>query len=137
MVREGEDNVVRVQTDDGVPLIDGWDPEENARRIDRLVELFKSHLHIELSKEERETLVLAKDGKPVDPFTERCALTSVMGSLLANHTSLSFLSANHTSDMVEVTSWGPGSEQIPPMIDNNDLHAYAVKAMGLAPAKPV
>ena len=51
--------------------------------------------------------------------------------------SVAFLSANHTSDMVEVTSWGPGSDQISPMINNFDLHGVAVKAMDLAPAKPV
>jgi alkaline phosphatase len=61
----------------------------------------------------------------------------VLGSLLANHTAVSFLSANHTSDMVEVTSWGPGSEHIAPMINNCDLHGVAVKALDLGAAKPV
>ncbi len=76
-------------------------------------------------------------GKPVDPFTERQSLTSVLGSLLANHNLVSFLSANHTSDMVEVTSWGPGCDRIAPMISNYELHDIAVKSLDLGPAKPV
>jgi hypothetical protein len=32
---------------------------------------------------------------------------------------------------------GPGSERLAPAIDNIDLHAMMVKAMDLAPAKPI
>ncbi|MEQ8769544.1 MAG: alkaline phosphatase [Phycisphaerales bacterium] len=46
----------------------------------------------------------------------------VLGSVLANYYGVSFLSPNHTSDLVEVTAIGPGSELIAPMIDNTDLH---------------
>jgi len=67
----------------------------------------QGHLHIELNTAQREVLALAMSGKAVDPFSERQSVTSVLGSLLANHNLVSFLSTNHTSDMVEVTSWGP------------------------------
>jgi alkaline phosphatase len=121
----------------GVPLADQRSPEAIAGRLERLTSHVKEHLHVSFSKDERETLALALAGKPVDPFTERQSLTCVLGSLLANHNLVSFLSSNHTSDMVEVTSWGPGSDTIPAMINNFDLHGIAVKSLDLAPAKPV
>ena len=61
--------------------------------------------------------------------------TSVLGSLLANKNCVGFLSANHTSDMVEVTAWGPGCGAIRPVIQNTDLHAVVVDALELAPAR--
>ncbi len=47
----------------------------------------------------------------------------VLGSVLANYYGVSFLSPNHTSDLVELTAVGPGAELIAPMLDNTDLHA--------------
>ncbi len=47
---------------------------------------------------------------------------SALGAVLANHTGVSFVSPNHTSDLVEVTAFGPGAELLPPVIDNTDLH---------------
>lgn len=106
-----------------------------AKHADRVAELVKQALSIELDKAERATLAAAMAGKPVDPFEHRCSATSVLGSLLANHTTVAFLSANHTSDMVEVTSWGPGSEAIKPVINNFDLHNVVTTALELAPQK--
>lgn len=126
-----------VKSDDGRPLVDQRSPEAAAKRLERLAELVKTNLHIDLKREEKETLAIAMSGKPVDPFGERQSFSSVLGSVLANHNLVSFLSSNHTSDMVEVTSWGPGSESIRPMIDNNDLHKVMVDAMDLAPAKAI
>lgn len=131
-----------VKIDDGTPMFlsaaegKGLDPRVVVR-ASKVVELVKQHQGIELDKEQAETLAKALAGKPVDPFLERCSATSVLGSLLANKTGVSFLSANHTSDLVEVLSWGPGSELIKPVIQNTDLHQVIVSAMDLAPAKAV
>lgn len=126
-----------VTTADGGPIADQKSTEACERRVEHLGALIKKHLLIDLTKNQREILALAMAGKPVDPYSERQSLNSVLGSLLANHNFVSFLSSNHTSDMVEVTSWGPGSESIPAMINNYDLHDIAVKALDLGPAKPV
>lgn len=129
-------------SDDGVPLFQqalegkGVDPRI-AGRASRLVELVKENLLIDLDADQSAVFAQALAGKRVDPFFERCTATSVLGSLLANKNCVAFLSANHTSDMVEVTSWGPGSEGIRPVIQNTDLHGVVVGAMDLAPAKPV
>ena len=57
-----------------------------------------------------------------------CAL----GSVLANHYGVSFLSPNHTSDMVEVTAIGPGAERLAPVIDNTNLHALLLASLRIA-----
>lgn len=125
-------------TDDaGAPLADQKSAEAIAKRVAKLGDLVKDNLHIDLSRSQREMLGLALSGKQVDPYSERQSVSSVLGSLLANHNFVSFLSSNHTSDMVEVTSWGPGAELISPMISNYDLHQVAVKALDLAPATPI
>jgi alkaline phosphatase len=125
-------------TDDaGSPLPDQRSAEAIAKRVEKLGDLVKDNLSIDLSRSQREVLGMALAGKQVDPYSERQSVSSVLGSLLANHNFVSFLSSNHTSDMVEVTSWGPGSSLIAPMISNYDLHRIAVQALDLAPAKPI
>jgi alkaline phosphatase len=58
----------------------------------------------------------------------------VLGSILANHFGVAFLSPNHTADHVEVTAFGPGSEAMPQFIDNIDIYTMASAAMGLRAA---
>lgn len=129
-------------SDDGVPFFQqalegkGVDPKI-AGKAKRLIELIKDNLLIELDADQSATFAMALAGKRVDPFLERCTATSVLGSLLANKNCVAFLSANHTSDMVEVTSWGPGSETIRPVIQNTDLHGVMVASLDLAPARPL
>jgi alkaline phosphatase len=47
------------------------------------------------------------------------------------------MSPNHTADFVELTALGPGSEMIPPFVDNTALHDVMVKSLDLAPAKAI
>ncbi|MEZ6317971.1 MAG: alkaline phosphatase [Phycisphaerales bacterium] len=75
-----------------------------------------------------------KDHARVDGFWARSnAATCTLASLLANHYGVSFLSPNHTCDMVEVTALGPGAERLAPAIDNIDLHGLMLDAMAIAP----
>src|SRR5262249_50867104 len=122
---------------DGVPLVEQRSPDAIAKRAEHLGDLIQANLGIALTTDERQDVQLAMQGKPVDPFLERQSLTSVLGSVLANHNLVSFLSATPPSDLRGVTSWGRGSALTEPMINNFALHAVAVSAMDLAPAKPV
>jgi alkaline phosphatase len=72
--------------------------------------------------------------QPVDPFELANGPSSVLGSILANHFGVAFLSPNHTADHVEVTAFGPGSEAMPQFIDNIDIYTMASAAMGLRAA---
>lgn len=104
---------------------------------DKIAAVVKDATGVTLELAEIAMLRRAIAGEPVDPFTARRPATCVLGSLLANHTAVSFLSENHTADLVEVTAMGPGSERLKPVIHNWELHELMVKAMDLAPAKPV
>lgn len=53
----------------------------------------------------------------------------VLGSVLANYYGVSFLSPNHTSDMVETTAIGPGAERLAPVIENTDLHGLLLASI--------
>ncbi|HVZ95170.1 MAG TPA: alkaline phosphatase [Phycisphaerales bacterium] len=70
-------------------------------------------------------------GDPVDPFKIANPTTAVLGSILANHFKVAFLSVNHTSDYVELTAIGPGSELVPPTMKINEVHGVMVKALGM------
>lgn len=65
-------------------------------------------------------------------FGEIDNFTSRLGSLLANHNGIGFVSKNHTSDLVHVTALGAGADLLKPMIDNTALMPIMMHAMGIA-----
>lgn len=87
-----------------------------------------------LSAEDVAILTRRQSGERVDPFLPANGTHPVLGSLLANHLGVSFVSPNHTSDYVEVTAMGPGSQTLPPMLDNTELHDLLVRTLDLPPA---
>lgn len=72
--------------------------------------------------------------KPGDAFTARSSASSVLGSVLANHLGVSWVSANHTSELVHATAFGPGSHAMKPLMDNIDLYGLALAALNIEPA---
>lgn len=91
---------------------------------------------VEMSSAEIDTLergILRRE--PVDPFGPANRRTSIMGSVLANHFAVAFVSPNHTSDYVEYTVWSPNAGSMPALVDNIDAHTQMVKALGLPPAQ--
>ncbi|MFN7020249.1 MAG: alkaline phosphatase [Phycisphaerales bacterium] len=72
-------------------------------------------------------------GRRIAAFREMNALDSALGGVLANHFGISFVSGNHTSDYVEVTALGPGSERVAPTGHNVDLYRVMVEALALGP----
>jgi alkaline phosphatase len=98
---------------------------------DALVAALNAAMAVELRPEHVDVLRRRIDREEaVDPFDDANALTSVVGSVLANFFGVSFMSPNHTADLVEVTAFGPGSESMPHLIDNVDLYGAAVFALG-------
>lgn len=65
-------------------------------------------------------------------FGEIDNFTSRLGSLLANHNGIGFVSKNHTSDLVHVTALGAGAELLQPMVDNTDLMPHMMHVMGIS-----
>ncbi len=89
---------------------------------------------IALSEVESRMVVDALAGRRVSPFAAANSPVSVLGGILADSLGVAFLSPNHTSDLVEVTALGPGSEGLPRVIDNVDLWGVMVGALGLEAA---
>jgi alkaline phosphatase len=70
-------------------------------------------------------------GERVHPTMACNTPVGVVGGLLANHFGVAFLSPNHTADHVELFALGPGAEDLPPFIDNAQLHHWCVRQLGL------
>ncbi len=45
-----------------------------------------------------------------------------------NHSSIGWVSMNHTGDYVELAMYGPGSELLAPFVQNTDLHYLMLEA---------
>ncbi len=92
---------------------------------------------IKLVESEEKIIAAALKGQRTTPFAAANVWTFVLGSLMADHFGVAFVSPNHTADMVELLARGPGSEAIGPNVDNTELHGVMVAALGLAPAQPL
>jgi len=55
----------------------------------------------------------------------------VLGAILTNYINVSFVGDNHTSDFVELTMVGTGSESMPAFIKNTDLHYFMLEVAGV------
>lgn len=106
---------------------------EEGASIDATAELIRRASGVELSVEERQILKRCIAGERVEPFSATGSMTLVLGSLLANHFGIGWVSGNHTSEFVELTALGPGSEGLAPLIENTDCHGLMVRALDLAP----
>lgn len=102
--------------------------------IDRLAEQIARHRGIEVGARELRVLRAAVDGTHTHAFSPQNNWTSLLGGLLANFYGVSFVSPNHTSDHVELAAFGPGSQEIPPLVLNSDLHRIMVAALDIVPA---
>jgi alkaline phosphatase len=98
-------------------------------RLAHLPEIIEHATGIALSQPELAILTRSLKGERVNPFAPDNTLGPVLGSLLANHTGVAFLSPNHTSDFVEVTALGPGSETLPSHIENTRLHSLMLASV--------
>ena len=100
--------------------------------LDRMAELLGEAAGVELSPDEIAWIARRlRDGERVDGFDARSVPVCVLGAVLANHFGVAFLSPNHTSDDVEMTAIGPGSELIPAVVDNTEMHGILLTALGL------
>lgn len=58
-------------------------------------------------------------------------LTGVTGQILADLTGIGWVGNTHTSDHVELAALGPGSETLPPFLQNTALFPLVTRALGL------
>lgn len=91
---------------------------------------------VELDDDELATVMRWRSGERVIPFRALNKDHGPLGSVLANHNGVSFISGNHTADHVEQTAVGPGAELMPHTMHLADVHAALVNALDLPPALP-
>ncbi|MEL7472211.1 MAG: alkaline phosphatase [Planctomycetota bacterium] len=104
----------------------------DADRVGAISELLEQAASVTLTPLERETLARAfGQGEMTDAFRPASQPGPVLGSILANHFGVAFISPNHTADYVELTAYGPGSEPIIGLMDNIELHPVVRRALGL------
>jgi alkaline phosphatase len=100
-----------------------------------LPDLVEQATGVKLSTDETKLLAASFRNERVSPFLAANVWTFILGSILADHFGVGFVSPNHTSDVVELLAIGPGSETIPPWVDNTELHTITTAALALVPGK--
>lgn len=96
-------------------------------------EIIEEGTGVALDSEAQDLFMSVLKSKRVMPFRDANSATCVLGSLLASVYGVAFVSPNHTSDMVELTSIGPGSQHMRPTMRNRDVWSVLVDALGFAP----
>lgn len=75
---------------------------------------------------------LRKDPSPREAYRVRNTPIVTLGQLVANYTSVGWTGTQHTTDYTELAAFGPGSEPIQGLVQNNDLFHVMTHALGLA-----
>jgi alkaline phosphatase len=104
---------------------------EDMRKPEAIFELLSQASGLELTGRDLEMIRRYTREEPIDAFTENDRLVCLMGSILASHTGVAFLSPNHTSDPVTATALGPGAELFDTYMRIDEIHHRLVAAMGL------
>ncbi|RMH24008.1 MAG: alkaline phosphatase [Planctomycetota bacterium] len=91
---------------------------------------------IVLDEDEMDTVMRWRLGERLIPFRGQDKGYGPLGSVLANHNGVSFISGNHTADHVELTAFGPGAETVPPVQHLSDMHHVIARLLDLPPALP-
>lgn len=91
---------------------------------------------IELDDNELATILKWRAGESIIPFRGLDKASGPLGSILANHNSVAFISGNHAADHVELTAFGPGSDHFPQLMHLTDAHQAMIRALDLPPPLP-
>lgn len=109
-------------------IIDGLAPDASVAAIR---ERARHGADIALTPEETAVLHRALRGDFADAYRASHSALVVLGQLLANHTAIGWSGVAHTSDLVDVLAYGPGSEALGGYLLNTDLHHVMRRALGL------
>jgi len=104
----------------------------NAREgIDEIRESIRAVTQFGISKDEAQMIVDFRKGNWRAPYSQMNNPTGVLGQILANHTNIGWTGNSHTSDFVELSAIGPGSELISPFNLNTDMFKLMCTALDL------
>jgi alkaline phosphatase len=78
---------------------------------------------------------LRKDPAPREGYRVRNDAQITLGQLISNYTSVGWSGTQHTTDLVELAAFGPGSEAVHGLMQNTDLFGIMTRAIGVPAAK--
>lgn len=107
------------------------DKTEPPEAADLIVRAIKDATGIDVGARGASVLRKALRGEQPDPFTKRNLPECIVGSLLAEHLGVSWVSPNHTSDHVQLLALGAGAGTLPTFQDNTATHDWIVERLRL------
>jgi len=108
-----------------LPLLD------EGMQVSRMRELIEHHTGIGVSAEHAEMLRSAMRREYSEAYGRMNGTSAVMGRIMANYTAVSFTSTAHTSDHVELSAMGPGSDSLGAFVMNTELFNIMTQAAGV------
>ncbi|MCW5942638.1 MAG: alkaline phosphatase [Fimbriimonadaceae bacterium] len=100
-------------------------------------DVVQDRLGLKLSADDAATIVaIMKGDTPFKPSIFYRGTTQSLAVILGNYSKVTFTSGNHTSDVVMVMAYGPGSETIPGLVQNTSFFDLILATKGLAYANP-
>lgn len=97
-----------------------------------LGEKIAEHIGVTLTEEEMQWALRPLKRERVNAFRGANSLGSSIGAVMANHFGVAYVSTNHTSELVDATAFGPGSEHLAHRIENHELHGLMTRALAIA-----
>jgi len=95
----------------------------------KIMEMIKENQGIEMKAEDVKSLLAHfKDIVPGQLYNEANLPFYEYSKILGKYTDVQWAGMNHTGDYVELTMFGPGSEQLKPFVKNYELHNFMLKA---------
>ena len=99
--------------------------------VSRIKEVMEEATRLQISDIEAGALRDVLRGDYIHVASRRRGSASVYGEILSNHTNITWSSTSHTSDYVELASYGPGSEALEGFVKNTDLFRVMVETAGI------
>lgn len=109
-------------------ILSGLDPNSSVAQIRERVE---EATGLGIASDEAKSIQLALNDNIDTLYDIQDSASAVLGSVLANYTSINFTSGNHTGDYVELAALGPGSESLDYFTRNTELFDLMVNAAGV------
>ncbi|RNL52108.1 alkaline phosphatase [Pedobacter jejuensis] len=95
----------------------------------KIIDLIKDNQGFVMKSDDvKSLLVHFKDIVPGQLYNESNLPFYEYGKILGKYTDVQWAGMNHTGDYVELTMFGPGSENLKPFVKNYELHNFMLKA---------
>ncbi len=97
--------------------------------VNKVKELIREAQGIDMKEADIQSLLLHfKDIVPGELYNESNLPFYEYGKIMGHYTDIQWAGMNHTGDYVELTMFGPGSEQLKPFVRNYELHNFMLQA---------